>query len=437
MRFLVLITVVALLVSPGRIALASHPQSVTIKSFDGKTLFAFPVGDDVGGVSLALADLGTDGIPEIIVGAGLGSEPRVMVLRQDGSQVGSFLAYASTLGVGVNVIACDLTGDGVNEIVTAPQRGGGPHVRVWNAMGEAIDRGGFFAYEESFRAGVNLACGDLTGDGTAELVTLPGPGGGPHVRVWSWDAGDMQMTENFFAFHESDRSGLVGTVYDGELIVAQQHTQTPTVKHLVIHSSPTVTEEKIFPLNALGVMSLVVFNDQVVLSTTDGGLLYDLTQDTLQSLDVAHGSLILATDGTQVIYSQGRKLFASSTDPQSIVVDISQQRLYAWEEGILQNSFLISSGKNNTTPLGNHRILAKLPLVHYAWFYGDGSPYNYDLGWVPYNLRFYPHIYIHYAPWHNNFGHPMSHGCVNVSLEDMKWIYEWAQVGAPVNVLES
>ncbi len=432
MRLLILLFVLI----PTQIALASHPQTVTIKSFDGTIEFAFPVSDDVGGVSLALADLGTDGVSEIIVGAGLGSEPRVTVLRQDGSQVGSFLAYASTLGVGINVIACDLTGDGVNEIVTSPQRGGGPHIRVWSAMGDAIDQGGFFAYEESFRAGVNLACGDLTGNGVAELVTLPGPGGGPHVRVWSWSAQGMQMTQNFFAFHESDRTGLVGVVNDGTLLVSEQHTQTPTIKKIVIHSSPETIQEELFPIEALGVSSVTVFNHHLLVSTTNDGLLFDLTENTSQSLDDSPNNLILANDGTHMIYSRGRNYFSSSTDPQSIVVDISEQRLYAWEEGVLQNSFLISSGKNNATPLGNHSILAKLPLVHYAWFYGSGSPLNYDLGWVPYNLRFYPHIYIHYAPWHNNFGHPMSHGCVNVSLEDMKWIYDWADVGVPVSIME-
>ena len=157
---------------PERTALASHPQTVTIRSFDGKVNFDFPVSNDVGGISLALADLGNDGVSEIIVGAGLGSEPRVTVLRQDGSQIGSFLPYAPTLGVGINVIACDLTGDGVNEIITSPQRGGGPHIRVFNAMGEAIDNGSFFAYEKSFRGGVNLACGDLI-ETRVELVTMP------------------------------------------------------------------------------------------------------------------------------------------------------------------------------------------------------------------------------------------------------------------------
>ena len=116
------------------------------------------------------------------------------------------------------------------------------------------------------------------------------------------------------------------------------------------------------------------------------------------------------------------------------MVDLSEQRLYAYNDGVLENSFLISSGINNLTPLGKHAILAKIYEVDYRWSYGVNDPRNYDLGVVPYNLRFFPHIYLHYAYWHNNFGHVMSHGCVNVSLTNMKWLYNWAEKGDEVNV---
>src|SRR3989339_1668688 len=162
-------------------AQAKHSSSITINSLDESIEFPF-TGDDIGGVSLSIGDLGNDGVSEIIVGNGLGLEPRVHVLRQDGSEVGSFLVYAPALGLGINVIACDLTGDGYQEIIVAPQRGGGPHIRVFDRLGEAMDDGGFFAYDESMRSGVNLACGDLTDDGRDELVTLPAAGGGPPVR---------------------------------------------------------------------------------------------------------------------------------------------------------------------------------------------------------------------------------------------------------------
>ncbi|MCR4314463.1 MAG: L,D-transpeptidase [Candidatus Uhrbacteria bacterium] len=419
------------LLAPGQSVLASHPTSILVESLDERTSFSLAGMNDISGASLALADLGDDGIPEIIVGNGMGSEPRVFVLRQDGGEVGSFLAYAPTLGVGINVTSCDLTGDGYSEIIVAPQRGGGPHIRIFNRYGTAIDGGGFFAYDEGMRMGVNLACGNLIGDERAELVTLPAPGGGPHVRVWSWDETEM-LVENFFAFHRDDRSGIVGVVHDKKLFLAQQHTSTPTLKTIVIHTSPTTTSENKISLDGLGVQSLAMVNNELYLSTASSSTLYNLTQNSTTMLDLAHPSLAGFDD--ELIFTSGRLLFNDTTEEQRIEVDVSEQRLYAFEQGILRNSFLISSGLNNTTPIGTHSVLQKVPLVHYAWNYGEGNPNNYDLGWIPYNLRIYPHIYIHYAPWHNNFGHQMSHGCVNVNLTNIQWLYDWAQIEIPVEI---
>lgn len=429
-RLVVFLCSVSLL-TPGQFILAAHPTSILVESLDARVSFSLTGMNDVSGASLVAADLGNDNVAEIIVGNGMGLEPRVFVFRQDGSEIGSFLAYAPTLGVGINVTTCDLTGDGYNEIIVAPQRGGGPHIRIFNRYGEAIDGGGFFAYDEGMRAGVNLACGDLMGDGADELVTLPAAGAGPHVRVWSWRDGE-QLVENFFAFHMDDRSGLVGVVHDRSLTLAQQFTSTPTIKQLVIHTSlMTISEEKI-SIDGLGVESLALADGDMYLSTSSSSTLYNLTDNSTSTLGLEHVSLASLDD--TLLFTPGRFLFDDSTEDQRIEVDVSEQRLYAFERGILRNSFLISSGLNNATPLGTHSVLAKLPLVHYAWNYGEGNPNNYDLGWIPYNLRFYPHIYIHYAPWHNNFGHQMSHGCVNVNLTNIQWLYDWATVGAPVEI---
>ncbi|NQV89966.1 L,D-transpeptidase [Candidatus Uhrbacteria bacterium] len=433
MKRLFLLLVFLSLLVPGSPTFAYHQDSIRIESLD--TSISIPVlGKNVtSGVSLTVADLGNDGTSEIIYGNGMGLEPRVFVLRKDGSQIGSFLAYDPSLGVGINVLACDLTGDGYNEIIVAPQRGGGPHIRVFDRFGTAIDGGGFFAYDSSMREGINLACGDLVGDAHAELVTLPAAGGGPHVRIWSWNE-TAELVENFFAFNEDDRSGLVGTVHDKKLFLAQQHTSTPTIKEFVIHSSVTTQSEEIFSIDGLGVAAIIFYQDNLFLSTSSSSTLYNLTDDSTQPLSIEDATL--ASDDKTFLIAPGRKLFSPETDAQRIEVDISEQRLYAYENGILRNSFLISSGLNSATPLGNHTVLAKIPLVHYAWNYGEGNPNNYDLGWIPYNLRIYPHIYIHYAPWHNNFGHKMSHGCVNVGLSNIQWLYGWAQEKIPVIVKE-
>jgi hypothetical protein len=128
--------------------------------------------------------------------------------------------------------------------------------------------------------------------------------------------------------------------------------------------------------------------------------------------------------------------FATSTiTGKHITINLTEQRLRAYENGRLVNTFLISSGKYGYwTKKGLHSVLLKAPVVHYAWSYSPGNPNNYDLGLVPYNLKIYPHTYIHYAYWHNNFGRPMSHGCVNVNLANIQWVYRWADERVPVLV---
>jgi lipoprotein-anchoring transpeptidase ErfK/SrfK len=426
---------IILLLLPLKIEAHPHEQTI-LKTLDDSISFELSIEDEVGGATVAVGDLGDDGISEIVVGNGMGSEPRVHVLRQDGSEIGSFLAYAQTLGVGVNIELCDLTGNGFNEIVVAPQRGGGPHIRIFNNYGEPIDNGGFFAYDANFRGGVHLACGDLEGDERAELVTLPAQSGGPHVRIWSHENNTTINTKSFFAFEKESNTGLIGTVHDKKLFIAEYFSSTPRIKTVVIHSSVETENETQISIDALGANNLFIHNDDLYIATASNELLVNVTTDSTQSLETNTGALSAATDGTNIYYTSGRTAFTEHDAAKRIVVDTTEQRLYAFENGVLRNSFLISSGLNNATPHGNHVILAKIPEVHYAWFYGSGSPNNYDLGWIPYNLRFYPHIYIHYAPWHNNFGHKMSHGCVNVSLEDMMWIYDWAEEGIDVIVQE-
>jgi lipoprotein-anchoring transpeptidase ErfK/SrfK len=59
---------------------------------------------------------------------------------------------------------------------------------------------------------------------------------------------------------------------------------------------------------------------------------------------------------------------------------------------------------------------------------------GYYLPAVPYVMYFYKDYGIHGTYWHNNFGTPMSHGCVNMSIPDSEWVYNFSSVGTVVNV---
>lgn len=106
-----------------------------------------------------------------------------------------------------------------------------------------------------------------------------------------------------------------------------------------------------------------------------------------------------------------------------IYVDLSAQTLYAYQGTTLVFKTLISSGKWGKTPVGNFHIWEKLLATRMAG--GEGAD-AYDLPNVPYVMYFYHDFGLHGAYWHDNFGHAMSHGCVNMRSVDAKTLYFWA-----------
>ena len=124
---------------------------------------------------------------------------------------------------------------------------------------------------------------------------------------------------------------------------------------------------------------------------------------------------------------------SSADDNKWIEISLSEQRLYMKDHGNTVGSFLISSGKWAPTPTGNFRIWTKL---RYARMTGGNPAWGtfYDLPNVPYTMYFNQGYGIHGAYWHNNFGHPMSHGCINMKPEESAIVYNWASVGTRVIV---
>jgi lipoprotein-anchoring transpeptidase ErfK/SrfK len=111
-----------------------------------------------------------------------------------------------------------------------------------------------------------------------------------------------------------------------------------------------------------------------------------------------------------------------------IDVNLTQQRVYAYQGKTVVNSFLASTGTwQYPTVTGQYYIYIKL---RYADMAGPG----YYLPDVPYTMYFYRGYGLHGTYWHHNFGTPMSHGCVNLSIPDAEWLYNWASVGTLVNV---
>ena len=118
----------------------------------------------------------------------------------------------------------------------------------------------------------------------------------------------------------------------------------------------------------------------------------------------------------------------SSGGSKWIEIDLSSQRLYAHQGNTVVYSFIVSTGiPAYPTPTGTFRIYSKYLAIAMS---GPG----YYLPGVPHTMFFYRGYAIHGTYWHNNFGHPMSHGCINLTRADAAALYAWAPNGTTVQI---
>ncbi|BCL37137.1 L,D-transpeptidase [Nostoc sp. MS1] len=114
------------------------------------------------------------------------------------------------------------------------------------------------------------------------------------------------------------------------------------------------------------------------------------------------------------------------SDQRWIQVDLSQQKLIAWEGNKPVYAVAISSGKESTpTHIGTFKIQSKYRSTRMR---GRG----YDMPNVPYAMFYSGNYGIHGAYWHKKFGTPVSRGCVNLAPNHAKWLFSWASIGTPV-----
>jgi serralysin len=137
----------------------------------------------MGGVCVAAGDVDGDGKADVITGAGAGGGPHIKVFSgATGQAIGSFMAYDMAFTGGVSVAAGDVDGDGKADIITGPGSGSGPQVKVFGSASRTMLKS-FLAFDPGVRGGVRVGAGDFTGDGRADILTAAGPGASPEVRV--------------------------------------------------------------------------------------------------------------------------------------------------------------------------------------------------------------------------------------------------------------
>jgi hypothetical protein len=166
-----------------------------VKVWDGATAALLadisPFVGYAGGLWVAAGDMNGDRVPDVAVGTDLGNLPHVKVFSgRDWGELTSFYAYAPGFLGGVRVAMGDVNRDGFADLVTGAGYGAGPHVAIFDgralSAGRGLEKvaGDFYIFTPQMTAGLNVAAGDVDGDGFADIIA--GPGGGPaHLRIVS------------------------------------------------------------------------------------------------------------------------------------------------------------------------------------------------------------------------------------------------------------
>lgn len=117
--------------------------------------------------------------------------------------------------------------------------------------------------------------------------------------------------------------------------------------------------------------------------------------------------------------------------PKWVDVSLNTQTMVAYEGNTPVYTSKVSSGvPGHPTVVGIYRVYLKYTSTRMK----GGTPGidYYDIPNVPWTMYFYADYALHGAYWHHNFGHPMSHGCVNLPVDVSQWMYNWAPIGTLV-----
>ena len=156
-------------------------------------------------MNIACGDLEGDGVAEIVVAAAEGGEPRVAMYRANGKKIGQFNAAAKTFRGGITVGVIDTNGDGIKEILTAPESGKGTVNVFTNKAKKRIS--GFYPFRRNFTGGLSVAGGDTNNDGKDEIIVAPRSNAQTRVKVYRNDG--RRVLANFLAYPRGYTGGAV------------------------------------------------------------------------------------------------------------------------------------------------------------------------------------------------------------------------------------
>ena len=403
--------------------------------------------DYEGTTRLALVDLGGDGQMEIVISYGNNDWPEVRLYRSEGSLVNKWHPYPEGFKGEISIAVADLDNDGKDEIVTAPAAGGGPQVRIFDGYGNPKFVPAFWAYEESYRQGLELAVNgsevivshvegnkgiinyfdrygqkkdkiieieladnyeppkifskDMDLDGKEELLVAMGAGNAPKIYIYDENA---KLKRDFLVYNENFLGGLNFYSADDKkeqlIITGAGFSGGPHVRFL---------------------------NQEGRVLKNPAFFAYD--KDFRGGVNVAWGDV--TGDGKDELVTLPYFYNYNDVSYKYIDIDLSEQKLRHYQNGRKVGEYIISSGKRGMdTPTGEFKIWQKNPRA-YSSTYGLYMPYW--MSFKPaYGLHELPEWPNGYKEGENHLGIPVSHGCVRLGVGSAERLFNWTPLGTKV-----
>lgn len=182
--------------------LTNRPAQLVIPT-TGEVLSLFD-GKFRGGASVAVTDLGGNGDEEFIIGAGSNGGPQVEIYDSARQKVRSFFVFDKKTKAGINIAAGDIDGDGKAEIVVVPNLGYAPTVEIYDGNGKLKNQ--FYAFEKSYSGGVRVAVLPARDGQAGKIVAASGLGREMEIRIF--DMSGKQAIASYFPYGKKIGDGV-------------------------------------------------------------------------------------------------------------------------------------------------------------------------------------------------------------------------------------
>jgi len=395
--------------------------------------------------SIASLDLGNDGTSELVIGSPQGFEPRVYLLRQDGSLINSWLAYDANFRGGVEVASGDLDGDELPEIITAPAAEGGPHVRIFDGYGNPKINPGFFADKKDYRGGVLLDTIQDPKTKNAAIVTIAKNANQPIAKFYTNDGTEIKsipLPPETGELLSISRIDLGGDGFDEVLIASRDQENMDALR--IFRADGSLVNS--FKINNSGFFAARASQkehdkgEQIVISYEKSASdIYNGYGDYMQkpiSLTKPGGTITLASsrNGSPKLLVIEKMIKTLEREDKTIIIDLSEQTLSNYEGGFRIATRLVSTGKPGyKTPTGEFSINGKIDRA-YSQTYKLYMPYWMSFTYRGHGIHELPEWANGYKEGENHLGIPVSHGCVRLGVGPAGELYNWAEVGTAVIV---